>query len=87
MSKKYQPKPKAVYLCPICQQLFMMNRTDHRYCSDACRQAAHRSKEPRAPLTAAEFKALDQQFNLLTEKIGQLMAKRAREKVDCEKDD
>jgi hypothetical protein len=75
MPKKYQPKPKVVDVCPICHQLFLMKRTDHRYCSDACRQAAHRSKEPGVPRTVAEFKALGQQFNELAAKFHQLMAK------------
>jgi hypothetical protein len=86
MSKKYQPRPKIVEVCPICHQLFIMNRTDHRYCSDACRQAAHRRKEPRIS-TPAEFEASIQQFNELAEKFRQLTDKGTREKVDCEKDD
>jgi hypothetical protein len=65
----------------------MMNRTDHRYCSDACRQAAHRSKDPGVPRTVAEFKALGQQFNELAEKFRLLMDKGTRERVDCEKSD
>jgi hypothetical protein len=80
MSKKYQPKPKAVSVCPICHKMFMMNRTDHRYCSDACRQAAHRSKEPGVPRTAAEFIALTRQFNELAEEFRRIATESYRRK-------
>ena len=77
MSKKYQPKPKPVEMCPVCHQLFIMKRTDHRYCSDACRQTAHRSK-PGVPRTAAEFIALTRQYNELAEEFRRIAAESCR---------
>lgn len=35
---------KHIKACPVCQRYFAARRADAKYCSDACRQVAHRRR-------------------------------------------
>jgi hypothetical protein len=41
---RYQPRPRPKCRCSYCYRLFIGDRSTATFCSDACRQAAHREK-------------------------------------------